>query len=310
MKLSISVGQKVNAMCITQSMTPHSHAHMCQLDDDIEIASPISTRQGQIVESDNLESPIATPISLSINSSSDSSSSLEDVPIISLLKMMSKSDEDLFLFNKGYEIISQTTECLQGYIYKGQHIKTGETVCIKKISKELKQQNIAEINYDDDDGKVTFCVSEDIIKEADILKHLTVDNRPMGGYIPTFIDLFESEEDYYLIREYVDGMTLAKFIEISHKYIQDKRLNVSEYNKCIKFIIWQLITTLCSLHDVYHCMLYLFLNSRNCVKFVCVLYMYILQVVIWIYVQKISCCKMWNLWNKLMVRLVYHQILA
>lgn len=108
-------------------------------------------------------------------------------------------------------------------------------VAIKQISKKLHRsgESIQE------DGFSTI-VEKNIIKEAMILKYLTKDNRPNGGYIAKYIDFFESDDDYYLVMEYVGDKNLAQFVKEAHQYIKEKKLKLSAYKQVIKYLFWQI----------------------------------------------------------------------
>ena len=86
-----------------------------------------------------------------------------------------------------------------------------------------------------------------------MLKHLTVDNKPPGGYISRFVDFFESSTHFYLITEHQPGPTLKDFIREAHVYLADGRLTQNEYAKVVKFILWQLVATVKWMHDSYQC---------------------------------------------------------
>ena len=101
---------------------------------------------------------------------------------------------------------------------------------------------------------ITFCVDTDIIKEAKILQYFTQHKTVISNYIANFVDLFESESHYFLVTEYIDhGMTLRKFIQTAKSHLKSGKLKFKEYHKKIKFIFWQLMTTLTFFHEVYYC---------------------------------------------------------
>ena len=65
-----------------------------------------------------------------------------------------------------------------------------------------------------------------------------MNNSSSSDYIVSFIDFFESSDSYYLVMEYIGDYTLSQFVNKSHKYIQQKRLKLSEYKKTVKFLFW------------------------------------------------------------------------
>ena len=154
---------------------------------------------------------------------------------------------------------------LQGQLYKAKRISdmddekkdvdekqrdstAHQYVAIKRIDKELFQESIA---IQDD---MNFIVSENIIKEAFILKYLTVDNCPIGDYICKYIDFFESDDYYYLVIEYVYSEINLWNLYQRHAYINDGKLELRKYQKIIKYILWQLFVTVNWMHNTVHCM--------------------------------------------------------
>ena len=149
---------------------------------------------------------------------------------------------DCILADNGYQEVRKISNTLQGEIteclitdpYK--RAKAGlDRVAIKRTSKKLYRSSEAQ----QEDG-FTVIVEENIIKESMILKYLTKDNHPNGGYIAKFVDFFESKTDYYLVMEYVGCKNLAQFVKQAHIYIKRKKLKLSAYKKVVKFIFWQI----------------------------------------------------------------------
>ena len=170
-----------------------------------------------------------------------------------------KSDHDIDEFgdkeltSRGYQVISKICDTLQGELLRAQTIKYSKqsyaNVAIKKCDKSLFKQRITIRN------EITYCVSENIVKEAMILNLLTVENKVSGNYINKYIDFFESSTHYYLIMEYIPGnINLKDFVYGAHKYIKNGKLSQKEYHKTIKYLMWQLAVTLRWLHDDIHCM--------------------------------------------------------
>eukprot|EP01083_Nonionella_stella_P214462 772752_1 len=89
-----------------------------------------------------------------------------------------KSDvhvDEYILFGKhGYNKVSKLRDTLQGELFKAYQICSNQYVVIKKTNKSLFREGVAV-----EDG-MRLCVSENIIKEALILQHLTMKNRCMG----------------------------------------------------------------------------------------------------------------------------------
>merc|ERR1719384_2196845 len=101
---------------------------------------------------------------------------------------------------------------------------------------------------------MSFVVNEDIMIQSDILRHLTVNNQPIGDGIVKYIDFFQNESYYFLVLEYVENcMTLKHFIRESHQYIFEKKLSVKQYQSKIKHIFWHLMRTINWLHNDMQC---------------------------------------------------------
>eukprot|EP01084_Bolivina_argentea_P168252 291829_1 len=117
------------------------------------------------------------------------------------------SDDTIFRRN-GYRKLKRISTTLQGELFKAIKMdKYQSNVCIKKISKYLCDNQIT-----NEDG-YSICVSKNVIKEALLLKYLTIINQCIGGYIVNYIDFFESNTDYYLVTEYIESeMNLKQFI--------------------------------------------------------------------------------------------------
>lgn len=219
----------------------------------------------------SLPNPDGSHLSLSLSPSINLSSDFDiDSPLCddftSLMDILSQTkeiEEDILFTKHGYTKIEKICDTLQGELIKAKvdkdknlnqnNIHKHEYVAIKKICKVLTHEKLA---YDpnDKDDNITFCVEENIIKEAQILKYLTVDNQSTFNYIIQFIELFESDTHYYMVTEYIQGMNLKQFTNKAHQYIQSGQLSLNKWQKTVKFIMWQLLATFQSLHDVYHCM--------------------------------------------------------
>ena len=99
-------------------------------------------------------------------------------------------------------------------------------------------------------------------KQAQILKRLTLDSRPTGDYIVKYVDFFEDQEYFYLVTEHVEGLTLQSFVEQAQSYLVDGTLSRSSYTMAVKYILWQLVTTIRWMQDVHRCV-HLDLNLSN-----------------------------------------------
>eukprot|EP01084_Bolivina_argentea_P312938 541827_1 len=160
----------------------------------------------------------------------------------------SLSNEEMIFYNNEYKIINTISDTLQGKLYKAANINPFEPnkqtfVAIKQTSKYLFNQQIA---IEDD---INFCVSENIIREILTLKYLTIDHQPIGDYIVKFISSFESDTDYYLVMEYIESETnLKQFVTAASKHIKNGKLARNQYQKMMKYLLWQLYVTVEWLH--------------------------------------------------------------
>ena len=228
-------------------------AYDSDLDDthesDMHLSSPDVTKSNNLTKQKSVHS----------DSDLKSDDDLDLLPVTSLLRMIMESDENIVISKNGYRKLDTLCNTQQGQLMLAEIQRStkqnqlygniGSKVVIKRVNKDLNDQKIVK----QDDGMI-YCTTKSVLKEAMILKHLTVDNHPIGQYIVQFADFFESDSHYYLCMEYVDGMNLKQFIETAQQYIKQNKLEIKHYHRAVKFILWQLIASLRALHDVYHCM--------------------------------------------------------
>ena len=166
-----------------------------------------------------------TDMTSSLHSDIDNESKLDvdDWSFSVLLSNLCAVSEDTILAEHGYKKISKICDTVQGVLYKAEKLNdtniNNKYVAIKRCERILRDKQEAI-----QDG-MNFIVSEDIIKEAIILKHLTVDNQPIGEYIVKYIDSFQSDEYYYLVMEYIESdINLAQFVQNAFKHIHSNKL--------------------------------------------------------------------------------------
>ena len=162
------------------------------------------------------------------------------------------------LFNdKGYKLVKKMRNTLQGEMFGATRVKDNLSVAIKRTPKSSHEQRTSQ-----QDG-MSIIVEENIILESIILHHLTVANSSISNdYIVKFIDFFETEKDYYLVMEYVNGITLRNYIKKCHQLIQSEKLNLKEYKKICKYMFWQIAANIHWLHHDMSCC-HLDLNLDN-----------------------------------------------
>jgi len=161
----------------------------------------------------------------------------------------------------GFRKIKKMEDSLQGKIYLGETIvghdslqstnlkkkKKAKRVVIKKTYKSLHNERETIM-----DG-MSIVVDENIVKEAIILHHLTVDNKPAGSAICKLLAFFESAKAYYIVMEVAGTQTLREFVDRAHEYIRTGKLKVTHWRKICKYVSWQIAATLYWMHTDMNC---------------------------------------------------------
>jgi len=173
-----------------------------------------------------------------------------DLPVNDLLVQISSTPQDTVFNANGYNRITTMASFANGLFYKTESLKQslnatfGSYVVIKHTdasttsSHECRQRILAAAR-----------------KEAEIVKYLSYENVIAGDCILTFCDSFESDTlcSFSMVVEHIDGISLQHFIQKAHQYMREGRLSKAVFQKKIKYIIWQICTTLLWMHSVYHC---------------------------------------------------------
>ena len=145
----------------------------------------------------------------------------------------------LVMFQNDYRKIKKICDTLQGEMYKAMPMTphtNGKYVAIKRTDKQLLHEGIAI-----EDG-FSFCVSENILNEAMILRHLTVYNKPINACIVKFIDFFESNDSYFLVTEFIESeMNLKQFVAASRVHIENGTLSPIHYQKIMRYLMFQYV---------------------------------------------------------------------
>eukprot|EP01084_Bolivina_argentea_P270124 459259_1 len=159
-----------------------------------------------------------------------------------------------FFYGHGYAKVCKMSDTLQGELFKALILNESDGtnnqkfVAIKKTEKRLFQERIAVEN------NISFLVSEDIVKEACILRYLTVDNHPIAPHIVQYIDFFETDDAYYLVMEYIQSeINFRQFINLCKVHITNGQLSMRGYKKIVKYLLWQLFVTVEWLHISMQC---------------------------------------------------------
>eukprot|EP01083_Nonionella_stella_P304548 1058972_1 len=174
----------------------------------------------------------------------------------------SKSNHNGYLNMNGYQKIRTLRITKQGELLEAvinpsfvPSKRASQKAVIKTVSKSLHSQHIARSDPDDEFGGITYCIPNNIVKEAFILKYLTFHNRCVDGYINRFVDFFHSKDKYYLVLRHIDdnAMNLKAFVDEAHRYIQNGQLDIAIYLQTIKYLFWQLLMVFHWMHDEMNC---------------------------------------------------------
>ena len=178
----------------------------------------------------------------------------------------SQAEQNKALYKHNYKYVDKICNTLQGELFRARVKSTEEEkkiygqnidkkvdigkkyVMIKKTDKRLFEQKICIKD------EMTYCIVEDVLKEACLLKYLTLEHSSNNRYIVAFIETFETDMDHYLVMEYIDGyVTLKDFIKQAFGYIKQKKLKYKEYTKMVKYIFWQIFASMHWLHVDMNC---------------------------------------------------------
>eukprot|EP01084_Bolivina_argentea_P250428 419555_1 len=140
------------------------------------------------------------------------------------------SNETQLLLQYGYRTDKYLSHTMQGELYVAMDQNNNdEPVIIKKI---------ALVNLD----KFEFIKSR--------LLHSTKYNKSSTEIITIAkcIDIFQSGTYCYVVFEYDFSASLKEFVIKSRQYIREGKLQLKQYKKTIKFLMWRLIKTIYTLH--------------------------------------------------------------
>merc|ERR1719300_98938 len=113
-------------------------------------------------------------------------------------------------------------DTLQGTLLKAEIIQStkdnqhfgevGSLVAIKRVEKALVDKGIIVEATEDEFQKELFSITvdENIQKAARVLEYLTLKNKCPCDKIAKFVEFFEDATYYYLVTEYVEGITLKE----------------------------------------------------------------------------------------------------
>merc|ERR1719273_2885359 len=101
------------------------------------------------------------------------------------------------------------------------------------------------------DGK-KYNVSEDILKEKDILKYLTAqfmaNKTGSGGQgVVRHLDFFKSNTNFYFVMEH-GGHMLFDFVVRVHRYIESGKLDLDHWRKFVRVLFVQIVEAVQFIH--------------------------------------------------------------
>lgn len=141
-----------------------------------------------------------------------------------------------------FEKISKT---LQGSIWRCMHISTNINMVIKVTERKLHSQSVIVC-----DGK-KYSIHEDIVKEKNILKYLSVDKNAPNSIVK-YVAFFKTNTNYFLVMNDA-GYSLFDFMAKAHKLIEAGKINIFEWHKVLKIILIQMIQSIEYIHSKNVC---------------------------------------------------------
>eukprot|EP01084_Bolivina_argentea_P274192 467290_1 len=196
----------------------------------------------------------------SSSSTSSLSSSCSEYSLSSAQLANDTGLDNKILYKFGYKVLNTISDTTHGTLYHGKMIKISNNIKnINSNSLKLESQktlivrglisNEVTIKKVLKDKINVIIDGKNIVKEAQLLYYLTVQNKPYTDNICSFIEFIETETDYYLIEEYAGSMTLSEFTSIAHDYIKQKRLKIKDWKTVVKYIFWKLMVHMFWMHN-------------------------------------------------------------
>eukprot|EP01084_Bolivina_argentea_P032027 59251_1 len=212
--------------------------------------TPISTNYHLTpINNGNIEHLDHFPYTPSVNNSNHSNSAISvcdnDTDIFTYQHNDSMDSICPTLLSHGYQQIKVIRNLSQGQLIEIRSLKNPfEPMVVKKVSKNLYWNKITK---SDEDG-VHDMVEKNIIKEALLLHHCTVANKPPAPAICQYIDFFYDTKYYYLVMEYAGNITLADWCDKAFEYINKGKLDIEHYKQMVQYIFWQITALIYWLH--------------------------------------------------------------
>ena len=146
----------------------------------------------------------------------------------------------------GLSDCKKITDSLQGSVWSCKNQQDDDKKYVIKVTnRELHKRSSIKL------GDKEFKIQENIKKEAKILKYVSLDNQCPDTIIK-YVDFFKSTRNYYLVMEN-GGYSLFDFVVKAHNLILIGKLDIKEWQKCVKVIFKQIIDTIYYLHSKNIC---------------------------------------------------------
>jgi len=151
------------------------------------------------------------------------------------------------LCQAGYCKSRKLTQTLQGTIWSSHRKKIKEAAIVKVTSRKLHKDGMIVV-----DGK-KYSVSEDILKEQNILKFLTAQTDGGRQGVVRHLDFFKSNTNFYFVMEH-GGHMLFDFVVRVHRYIESGKLDLDHWREFVRVLFVQIVEAVQSIHkyDVCH----------------------------------------------------------
>eukprot|EP01084_Bolivina_argentea_P232976 392510_1 len=157
-------------------------------------------------------------------------------------KMQMKDDESIIhdIIKAGYICPEKISDTLQGSIWAAWNYLSHTKVVIKVTNKYLHSDSTMILNGH------KCKVYENILKEKEILKHLSK-NSKCPDSITKYLGFFKSNENYFLVMQH-GGRSFFDFIVKAHQFISLDKIQITEWHKLVKIIFKQMIECIEYIH--------------------------------------------------------------
>lgn len=145
----------------------------------------------------------------------------------------------------GYCQSRKLTQTLQGTIWSSHRKKSSQSAIVKVTSRKLHEDGVIVV-----DGQ-KYSVSEDIVKEQDILRFLSAQSGGRG--VVRHLDFFKSNSNFYFVMEH-GGHMLFDFVVRVHRYLESGKLALGHWRQFVRVLLAQIVDAVqfCHRHGVCH----------------------------------------------------------